>query len=168
MGVKDNGRIAGVRSDEEYYMVESAAQRFCEPEVAFGTSEWDIGGKRVLEIVVQPSATRPHKAPDKDGLMKAYIRVGDQNLLANRVMMEVWRHQREDKGITIEYKEAEAALMGLLGEGECSVSAFMKRAVIPYRIAVRILVKFILLGVVRMRQEEGGAWYSLAEESLSL
>ena len=35
IGVKDNGRISGVKSDEEYYMVESAASLYCKPEVKF-------------------------------------------------------------------------------------------------------------------------------------
>ena len=29
VGVKDNGKIAGVRSEEEIYMIEAAAQRYC-------------------------------------------------------------------------------------------------------------------------------------------
>ena len=31
--VKDNGKIAGVRSDEEIYMVEAAATMYCTPPV---------------------------------------------------------------------------------------------------------------------------------------
>ena len=29
IGVKDNGALAGVRSEEEYYMVEAAAKLYC-------------------------------------------------------------------------------------------------------------------------------------------
>jgi len=32
VGVKDNGAIAGVRSDEEFHMVEAAAQLYCRPD----------------------------------------------------------------------------------------------------------------------------------------
>ena len=32
IGVKDNGKIAGVRSEEEKYMIEAAAQLYCVPE----------------------------------------------------------------------------------------------------------------------------------------
>ena len=31
IGVKDNGRIAGVRSEEEIYMIEAAAKLYCRP-----------------------------------------------------------------------------------------------------------------------------------------
>ena len=33
IGVKDNGRIAGVRSEEEIYMIEAAAKLYCRPNV---------------------------------------------------------------------------------------------------------------------------------------
>ncbi len=32
VGVKDNGNIVGVSSDEEIYMIEQAAQMYCQPE----------------------------------------------------------------------------------------------------------------------------------------
>ena len=35
IGVKDNGNISGVRSEEEFYMLQNAAERFCKPEVSF-------------------------------------------------------------------------------------------------------------------------------------
>ena len=35
VGVKDNGTIAGVRSEEEYFMIEGAARIYCKPEVHF-------------------------------------------------------------------------------------------------------------------------------------
>ena len=33
IGVRDNGSIAGIQSDEEYYMIDTAAQLFCQPEI---------------------------------------------------------------------------------------------------------------------------------------
>ena len=33
VGVKDNGKIAGIRSEEEIYMIESAATMYCQPPV---------------------------------------------------------------------------------------------------------------------------------------
>ena len=48
IGVKDNGAIAGVRSDEEYYMLEAAAGIYCKPAVSFEFKEWNINGKTVL------------------------------------------------------------------------------------------------------------------------
>ncbi|HEY9115860.1 MAG TPA: ATP-binding protein, partial [Bacteroidales bacterium] len=81
VGVKDNGSIAGVRSEEEFYMIQNAAHRFCQPEVHFTSKEWVLEGKKVLEINIPFSPDYPHRAPDSEGNFKAFIRVADENLL---------------------------------------------------------------------------------------
>ena len=35
VGVKDNGKIAGIRSEEEIYMIEAAANMYCQPKVEY-------------------------------------------------------------------------------------------------------------------------------------
>jgi predicted HTH transcriptional regulator len=35
IGVKDNGKVVGISTDEEYYMVESAAKIFSNPPIGF-------------------------------------------------------------------------------------------------------------------------------------
>ena len=47
IGVKDNGRIAGVRSEEEKYMIEAAAQLYCIPEVEYTLQTFIVEGKQV-------------------------------------------------------------------------------------------------------------------------
>ena len=37
VGVKDNGKIAGIRSEEEIYMIEAAANMYCQPKVEIKT-----------------------------------------------------------------------------------------------------------------------------------
>ena len=105
VGVKDNGVIAGVRSEEEKFMIENAAQRFCKPTVDFSTKEWSIGGKKVLEVNIPQSMVPPHKAPDHKGLYKAFFRKDDQNHLANGIMMKIWKKEKSNESITLSYDE---------------------------------------------------------------
>ena len=35
IGVRDNGSLAGIRSDEEIYMVDTAAHLFCRTEITY-------------------------------------------------------------------------------------------------------------------------------------
>ena len=72
VGVKDNGRIRGIRSDEEYYMVESAASLYCKPEVQFETRNHSIEGKSVLEIYIPPVDHKPVYAQDEEKRWMAY------------------------------------------------------------------------------------------------
>ncbi len=80
VGVKDNGKIAGIRTDEEFYMVEAAAKIYSNPPINFSTQQWQIEGKTVLEIQIEPSTTKPHFAKNDDGKWLAYIRVHDENI----------------------------------------------------------------------------------------
>jgi predicted HTH transcriptional regulator len=103
IGVKDNGVIRGIRSDEELYMLENAAQNYCQPEVKFTTKEWEIDDKVVLEADIPYSKKHIHKAPDNDGEYKAYVRVDDQNLLANGVLLKVWQKKKKNQKIKFVY-----------------------------------------------------------------
>lgn len=91
IGVKDNGHISGIKSEEEYYMIEAASQMYTKPQVDFTATRWNVQGKCVLEIYIAPGNNRPYLAPDKDGKFKAYIRVADENILANEVLVLSWQ-----------------------------------------------------------------------------
>lgn len=94
----------------------------------------------------------------------AYVRSADQNILANSVQMQVWESQGTGKAITLEYKEAEKALMDLLrAKTSTSLSSYAKYAGIPNRIASKIMAKFILLGVVGMNIYESGTVFYLQD-----
>jgi len=163
VGVKDNGVIAGIRSDEEYYMVEAAATLYSRPEVKFATREWDIDGKVVLEVDVHPSKHRPHLAPYKEDIWKAYIRVDDQNLLANRILLKIWELSRTEKIVTIRYREEEKFLLEYLEKyNRITFSQFCRIGGIPKQKAETILVNFILLKIITMEITEKQVYYRIA------
>ncbi len=167
VGVKDNGTIAGVRSEEEYYMVEGAASMYCKPEISFSTREWRIEGKLVLEIIVEKSREKPHSAPDKDGKWKVFVRVKDQNLPGNKVLLMLWKHKKSGKGVQIRYREQEELLLHHLQENaHITVSGFTKLAGIPSFLAEKILVNFILLGIIYMDITEKQTYYRLSEDKV--
>jgi predicted HTH transcriptional regulator len=164
VGVKDNGRIAGVRSEEEYYMVDAAARMHCRPEVVFEVREWTIDSKRVLDVIIPESSLKPHKAPDNDGKYKAFVRSADQNVLADVVQMQVWNLRRDPSGITIVYKEAEASLMDILRDRTSTThKAFSVLAGINQRMAAEVLAKFIVLGIISYDTFEEGSIYYLSQ-----
>ena len=164
VGIKDNGTIAGVRSEEEYYMVEAAANMYCKPEVIFSTKEWTIEGKLILEVIVEKSTGKPHYAPDKDGNSRVFVRVKDQNLLANKVMLMLWKQQKEGRPVEIRYREQEELLMHYLEENNfVTLSRFSKLAGIPRFLAEKILVNFILLDIIYMDITEKQTYYRLVD-----
>ncbi len=160
VGVKDNGVVAGVRSEEEYYMVEAAAQMHCSPEVEFKMKEWNVDGKMVLEIDIPKSSNGPYSAPNNDGKMMVYIRVNDQNLLASTVLLSVWRLQKRKNGITIRYTDKEKILLDYINRnGTITLAEFRSIAGISRKVAEKVLVDLITLKIINMEVTEKEVFY---------
>jgi predicted HTH transcriptional regulator len=85
IGVKDNGKIVGIKNEEDIHMIEAAAQVFCKPEVDYEPRIWEYGRKQVLEVWIAPSSRAPHTAPDESGKPTVYIRKADENKVASAV-----------------------------------------------------------------------------------
>ena len=160
IGIKDNGSIVGVSSDEEYYMIEAAATMYCRPPVIFKTVQWKDSGKVVLEIIVEKSNLRPHKAPDKDNRYKAYIRVNDNNIVANGVLQKVWKKRKVSHGTLITLNKAEKAILEYLNNNpKITFSQFRRIAHIPPYRAEKILVNFVSMEILKMEITEKVTYY---------
>ena len=165
IGVKDNGHIAGVRSEEEYYMVEAAARIYSKPMIAFTTRQHFIDSKTVLEVKIESSANKPHYAIDEKGKWWAYFRKDDENRLANKVMLEVWKNQKSLDGILINYSDAEKILLDYLENHEkISLSKYARIAHIPYKQAEQIIINFRVLDILKDCMDEHRIDYAINEE----
>ncbi|MDH6341973.1 hypothetical protein M2480_000636 [Parabacteroides sp. PFB2-12] len=150
IGVKDNGVIAGVRSEEEYYMIEAASTMYTRPVVPFEATRWDIQGKTVLEIYIAPSSEKPHSAPDKEDKYKAYIRVADENILANEVLMLSWKKKGMQEGTLLRLsKPVEILFHWLDAHTYIHINQFCRLAHINYYTARNILSDLMALNVLR-------------------
>jgi len=165
IGVRDNGSIAGVRSDEEYYMVETASHLYCRPEISFTVKQHTTDGKTILEIEVKKGDKRPYQAKDETGKWLAYFRNNDQNLVANRVLLQVWRKEEKPKGVMVKFSKAENMLMEhLQNNGSVTLSGFRKIARIPAHRAEAILANLIIFKVLIIKASEKGFRYELNPE----
>jgi len=150
IGVKDNGAIAGVRSEEEYYMIEAASQMYTKPSVPFEATRWDIQGKTVLEIQILPSPDKPHTAPDKDDKYKAYIRVADENILANEVLILSWQKKHKAKGTLLKIsKPVEILFSWFDTHTHININQFCRIAHINYYTARNILSDLMAIDALR-------------------
>jgi predicted HTH transcriptional regulator len=162
LGVKDNGKIVGVRSDEEYYMVEAAANIYSKPKIAFDVVQWDADGKTVLEIQVKPSKIRPHYAENNEKKWVAYIRKDDENVLANSVLLKSWKINNSKNGLLFTYDNPRKALINYLNENPIiTLSKFSKVAQIDRLQAEKILSEFLALGCINIHLEAVPVSYSI-------
>jgi predicted HTH transcriptional regulator len=162
VGVKDNGVVAGIHTDEEIYMLESAADLFCRPKVEYSVKTWKIDGKVILEVDIQESKQKPHLAPWKDNLWRAFIRVNDQNFLANGIQVAVWKKLLSGKETLIKYNWIESKLFDYLKQNkEVSLHEFCQLAKIKTPIAKKVLINLVTIGVISINTYEKYSTFTL-------
>lgn len=162
IGVKDNGKIAGVRSDEEFYMVQAAAGMYCKPEIGFESKRWVVEGKTVLEVIIPKGTNYPYFAETEPDKWLAYIRVKDENILATAVHLKVWKNKTHDRGILMEYSGKVKKLLEFLEiNRSISISKFSRMAFLPKRAAETIMADLIYFGLIEAVYEDNHFIYCL-------
>jgi len=164
IGVKDNGKIAGIHSEEEYYMLDSAAHLFCKPEINPQYKKWIIDGKTILEVHIREGAKKPYLCKQEDGKWMAFIRSGDENFLADIVQLKAWKHKQKRSGVMLRYTENEQFVLDYLNlHNSITLDELIREAGIKRRTAIEILGKLASFGLVCVRTNEKGSFYSLAK-----
>ena len=155
IGVKDNGKIIGVQSDEEYYMVEAAAKIYSNPKIDFTTQQWNVEGKIILEVIIEPSKLKPHFAHVEKGTWMSFIRKNDENIVANNVLLKSWKFERSEKGLYFKYDEPRKKLIDFLNENNnITLSKFVKIAQITRNQAENILAELLLIKCIKAHFDE--------------
>ena len=167
VGVKDNGRIKGVQSDEEIYMIEAAAEMYSTPKIEFEVKRWVVEGKEVLEIYIPKSGNKPHFVKNKNGPDKAYVRVDDQNLAVNKVIIKLWELENKPRDKKFSYGENEDLLFQYLKDHEkISFSKYCKITGLHFEEAAERLAKMLLWKVIDLDLSEKGCFYNVGKTSI--
>jgi predicted HTH transcriptional regulator len=162
IGVRDNGSIAGIKSDEEIYMVDTAAHLFCRPEITYTIKQHLTGGKTILEVEVIRGNKRPYQVKDENGKWLSYFRHLDQNLVANKVLLQVWRKEEKKSGVLVKFSKVENSLLDYLEKnGSITLSKFRKITGISSYKAESILANLLIFKVLIMNASEKGFSYEL-------
>jgi len=169
IGVKDNGSIAGIRSEEEFYMIQAASEMFTRPVVPFEVKEWTVNQKRVLEIIVPAVKDILHSAPvEKDDYL-IYIRVKDENYPVNSVWLKAYKWKNSKTGTFIRFGESEKFLLDYLEkEPTITQSRYCKLAKINSRTAENIIAGFVAIDMVSIDFTKHGVIYKLSDQYTKL
>ncbi len=151
VGVKDNGAIAGIRSEEDLHVIEAAATVFCRPAVeiemtAFLCEE----GAVVLRASIPKASRRPVECKEADGSWKAYYRVADENIVAHPLMVRAWRRMEENpEADSIAYSGQQGRLLSALERlGRASVEQLMVAAHLSRAATEETVVRLASLGII--------------------
>ena len=146
IGVKDNGKIAGVHAEDEVHMMEGAADLYCDPAVPLDMCIIELeDGKEVLEAEVMPMPGAAVRAFTPEGQWRAFVRDADENFLASPLHLELWkREKKKPTNNPSTFGDEEKAFLRLLAErDEWRLNALIRKSGMPRKRALRHLGDFL-------------------------
>jgi len=162
VGVNDNKTISGVRTDEEKYMLELAANFYLKPSTKLEIREWNFGGKTVLEAIIPEGKDKPYYAKDEEGKWWVHIRVNDQSLLASKVVVDVLKMNSGNQINIIKYSDKEQIVLKTMDKnGRLTLKEICKMLNISRWRAQKMLVSLVSAGVVRSHTTEKEEFFTL-------
>lgn len=150
IGVKDNGVVAGVRNEEDIYVVEQAAEMRCVPAQSIRVTAFKAeGGLTVMRVEIDRAEHRPVMVREAAGDLRAYYRVKDENIHAPELMVRAWRARAEGRGVVVCLSDAEKQLLAMAAaEGGTSPEAFMLAAHLSRARAEELIVSLHAMGLL--------------------
>ncbi len=163
VGVSDNKSILGVKSEDEKYMLDLAAQFYTKPPIALTIFEWEFGNKTILEAVVPDGKDKPYYAKGDDGKWWAYIRVQDKSLLASKIVLDVIKRNNGKQPNIVHYTRHEENLLKYLrGNERITTKEVCKLLNISRWRAQKILVSLVSAGILRNHTTEKQEFFTLS------
>lgn len=162
IGVADDGRIAGVKSeDEEKYMINRAAHLYSKPSLEPSFEEIYIDDKTVLIVNISSSDTKPHYALGEDKKWWVYVRIDDKSVLASAIVVEVLKRGARDEGVFLAYTINEKKLLEYLDVNkQITAKEYSTMLSLSRRNTQRILVNLVLSGIIKMHTSEKEEYYT--------
>lgn len=148
IGVRDDGHLAGVRSEEEIFMMHQAAYKFCKPEPSIKFDTFHVDGRTIVIATVPPSDKRPVCAQNDEGRMRAYIRIKDENIVASPVHLALWRESQKPQGSVLTYNDNIKKLLNVM-EGSQTLNQIVRLSKLPRHKVITLLARLIRFGTAR-------------------
>ena len=148
IGVRDDGHLSGVRSEEEVFMMTSAAQDYCLPAVVIHFDTYISEGKTIVVANVPRAAHRPVRSLCSDGRWRAYIRIADENILASPVHIKMWKEESSEFGHLVSIGETERRVMEVMEhERGLPLKTIVKMSGEPYQSVVLVIARLVRYGL---------------------
>lgn len=148
IGVRDDGHLSGVRSEEEIYMMHQAAYKYCKPEASIKFDTYHAEGRTIVIATVPPSSKRPVCAQDEEGRMRAYIRINDENIVASPVHLALWRESQKPQGAMITYNDDIRHLLDVI-HGQQTLNQIVRLSRLPRHKVITLMARLIRFGTLR-------------------
>ena len=164
IGVRDDGHMSGVRSEEEIYMMHQAAYRYCRPEASIKFDTYHVEGRTIVIATVPPSDKRPVCALGDDDKSRAFIRIADENIVASPVHLAMWRDSQSLRGAMMTYTDEVRLLLDTLRGSPLTLNQIVRRSAIARPKVITLLARLIRFNIVRWHHADQQFLFSLGGE----
>ena len=155
IGVRDDGVVSGVRSEEEIYMMHAAAYEYCRPASSIHFDTYQVAGRQVVIATVPPAQRKPVAARIGEGEYRAFVRIADENIIASPVQLRIWKDEQSRLGSLLHYTDEESAFLRLLDDsGMHTLNQIVRLSGMGRYKAIALLSRLVRFGLVR--QEYAG------------
>ncbi len=168
VGVDDDGKIVGVHSEKaEISVVETSAEFFIDPPVAYEIEVIQVKRKEVVAVYIPESTVKPHHievfdTKNNKTLKRSYIRIGEKSVIASREMYRLMTYRSSNAPLTLSIGDKERRLFRFLEKNEkATVKDFAKLVNISERRASRLLIRLVRAGVVQIFNDSNRDYFSL-------
>ena len=148
IGVRDDGHLSGVRSEEEIFMMHQAAYKYCKPEPSIKFDTIHADGRTIVIATVPPSDKRPVCAINEAGKKLAYIRINDENIVASPVHLALWREAQKHKGTIMTYDDTVRQLLDAM-QGRQTLNQIVRRSNLPRHKVITLLARLIHFHIIQ-------------------
>lgn len=169
-GVDDDGSIYGVDNEKgEIEYIEEALSFYLDPPVEAEIEIIEINWKDIVVVTIHEGKKKPHKVVNTED-NNAYIRVGEQSVIASREMVKVMEGMNPDsKSLTLSIGKNEKRLMEYLSNHpKITVMDFSRLCNISKRRASQLIVRLVRAGVLQIHQDSTTDYFTLILDDKSL
>ncbi len=149
IGVRDDGQMSGVRSEEEIYMMHQAAYRYCRPEASIKFDTYHVDGRTIVIATVPPSDKRPICVVNEGEKPRAYLRIADENIVASSVHIAIWRESQTPNGTMMTYTDTVRKLLDAMKDQCLTLNQIVRCSAIPRHKVIVLLARLIRFGTVQ-------------------
>lgn len=159
IGVRDNGSIGGIKSEDEIHMIELAAGFHSRPEVPFTINELFVDGKTIIQVDIPEGDQKPYYSHGDDDKWWVYLRVDDKCILASKTTVDFMKNQGKEVKITM--GKLEQNILQFVAQREkTTLFDICKKFNLGRRRVSRILVDLMRADVIRSHTTEKVEFYT--------
>lgn len=159
VGLKPNGKIIGIFPNDEINKLDRIID-VCDPNLKVDSQIVEIGFRLVLVVNIEKSDIPPLYFTNESGKKEAYIRSNKLNILANKILLNVWKFKEKNGDLPEILSDNEIQIVDIIKlSPNLSLTQIYKKSNLTIDEVDYILVRLINRKKIEMKITEIGSFF---------